>query len=150
MLKERKQTVAFAESCTGGLCSKRITDIPGASDVIHFSLVSYTNAVKNKFLVVSEDTLAKYTEVSAETAKEMAEGVRKLSGATYGVSVTGFAGPGNEEEVGTIFICVSSEKQTEVMKLTTGHRGDNCRDYNRFVGASNALNLLRKCISANS
>ncbi len=150
MLKEKKQTVAFAESCTGGLCSKRITDISGASDVLHVSLVSYTNAVKHKFLGVSEATLQKFTAVSAETAKEMAEGIRNLSGATYGVSVTGYAGPGNEEEVGTIFIAVSSEKKTEVMKLTTGHKGDNCRDYNRFVSASNALNLLRKCILENS
>lgn len=150
MLKERKQTVAFAESCTGGLCSKRITDISGASDVLHVSLVSYTNAVKHKFLGVSESTLENYTAVSAETATEMADGVRKLSGATYGVSVTGYAGPGDEKEVGTIFIAVSSEKGTEVIKLTTGHKGKTCRDYNRFVAASNALNLLRKYILSNS
>lgn len=143
LLKERQQTVAFAESCTGGLCAKRITDISGASEIFHCGVVSYSNEIKNSVLGVKQETLEKYTAVSKETAIEMAQGIRKLSGATYGVSITGYAGPGNGEEVGTIYIAVASENKTTVKQLLTGHRGNSCRDYNRHVAASNAFNELR-------
>ena len=146
LLIERKQTVAFAESCTGGLCAKRLTDISGASEIFHCGVVSYSNDIKHKILGVKTETLDKYTAVSAECAKEMAEGVRLLADATYGVSITGYAGPGNEEEVGTIYIAVTDGKKTTVKELLTGHRGDNCRDYNRHVAASNAFNQLRMMI----
>ena len=146
LLIERKQTVAFAESCTGGLCAKRLTDISGASEIFHCGVVSYSNDIKHKILGVKTETLDKYTAVSAECAKEMAEGVRLLADATYGVSITGYAGPGNEEEVGTIYIAVTDGKKTTVKVLLTGHRGDNCRDYNRHVAASNAFNQLRMMI----
>ena len=87
-----------------------------------------------------------YTAVSAETAKEMAEGIRLLSGADYGVSITGYAGPGDEDEVGTIYIGVASENEIRVTELLTGHKGQNCRDYNRHVASSNAFNQLRLII----
>ncbi len=150
MLKERHQTVAFAESCTGGLCSKRITDISGASDVFHCSVVSYSNDIKHSVLGVSEYLLEKYTAVSEEVAMQMAEGVKKLAGADYGVSVTGYAGPGDDPLVGTIYICVHSDKKTRVKKLVTAHKGNNCRDYNRHVAASNAFDLLRYSILEDS
>ena len=143
LLIERKQTVAFAESCTGGLCAKRLTDISGASEIFHCGVVSYANKIKHKVLGVKTETLENYTAVSEECAKEMAQGVRLLADATYGVSITGYAGPGNEEEVGTIYIAVSSEKNIRVKKLQTGHRGASCRDYNRHVASSNAFNELR-------
>lgn len=143
LLIERKQTVAFAESCTGGLCAKRLTDISGASEIFHCGVVSYANEIKHKVLGVKTETLENYTAVSEECAKEMAQGVRLLADATYGVSITGYAGPGNEEEVGTIYIAVSSEKNIRVKKLQTGHRGASCRDYNRHVASSNAFNELR-------
>jgi nicotinamide-nucleotide amidase len=143
LLTERKQTVAFAESCTGGLCAKRLTDISGASEIFHCGVVSYSNDIKHKVLGVKAETLDKYTAVSEQTAKEMAEGVRKLADATYGVSITGYAGPGNGDEVGTIYIGVTDGKKTIVKELLTGHRGDSCRDYNRHVAASNAFNQLR-------
>ncbi len=146
LLKERKETAAFAESCTGGLCAKRITDISGASEVFHCGAVTYSNGIKHKILGVSEDTLFRHTAVSEETAKEMADGIRQLSGADYGVSITGYAGPGNEEEVGLIYIAVSHEKGTRTKKLLTGHKGKSCRDYNRHVAASNAFNELRLAI----
>ncbi len=149
MLKVRQQTVAFAESCTGGLCAKRITDIGGASEIFHCGIVSYSNEIKYSILGVKQETLDKYTAVSPETAKEMAEGVRRLANASYGVSLTGYAGPGDSEEVGLIYIAVSSEKETTVKKLLTGHRGNNCRDYNRHVAASNAFNELRLCVIRN-
>jgi nicotinamide-nucleotide amidase len=146
LLIERKQTVAFAESCTGGLCAKRITDISGASEIFHCGVVSYSNEIKHKVLGVKNETLDKYTAVSEHTAKEMAEGVRKLAEATYGVSITGYAGPGDEDEVGTIYIGISSEKETRTVKLLTGHRGASCRDYNRLVASSRAFNELRLTI----
>ncbi len=146
LLKEKGETVAFAESCTGGLCAKRITDISGASEIFHCGVVSYSNDIKHKILGVGEETLDRYTAVSEETAKEMAEGIRQLSGADYGVSITGYAGPGDEEEVGLIYIAVSHKKGTRTKKLLTGHKGKSCRDYNRHVAASNAFNELRLAI----
>ncbi len=146
LLMERKQTVAFAESCTGGLCAKRLTDISGASQIFHCGVVSYANEIKHRLLGVEKETLEKYTAVSAECAKEMAQSIRLSADADYGVSITGYAGPGDEEEVGTIYIAVSSEKTVRVKKLQTGHRGASCRDYNRHVASSNAFNELRLAI----
>ena len=146
LLTERNQTVAFAESCTGGLCAKRLTDIPGTSEIFHCGVVSYSNDIKQKALGVKAETLDKYTAVSSQCAEEMALGVRLLADATYGVSITGYAGPGNTDEVGTIYIGVTDGNKTVVKELLTGHRGDNCRDYNRHVAASNAFNQLRMMI----
>ena len=146
LLIERKQTVTFAESCTGGLCAKRLTDIPGTSEIFHCGVVSYSNDIKMKVLGVKSETIEKYTEVSSECAKEMAEGVRKLAGADYGISITGYAGPGDTEEVGLIYIGVSSKKETRTVKLLTGHKGTSCRDYNRHVASSRAFNELRLTI----
>ena len=146
LLMKRKQTVAFAESCTGGLCAKRLTDIPGTSEIFHCGVVSYSNDIKMKVLGVKAETIEKYTEVSAECAKEMAQGVRLLSGADYAVSITGYAGPGDDEEVGLIYIGISSKNETRAVKLLTGHKGASCRDYNRLVASSRAFNELRLTI----
>jgi nicotinamide-nucleotide amidase len=146
LLIERHETVAFAESCTGGLCAKRLTDISGASEIFHCGVVSYSNEIKHKVLGVKKETLDKYTAVSEQTAKEMAQGVRLMADSDYGVSITGYAGPGNDEEVGTIYIGVSTKNETRAIQLLTGHRGDNCRDYNRHVASSRAFNELRLTI----
>jgi nicotinamide-nucleotide amidase len=146
LLTERKQTVAFAESCTGGLCAKRLTDIPGTSEIFHCGIVSYANDIKMKVLGVKAETIEEYTEVSLQCAKEMAEGVRLLACADYGVSITGYAGPGDDEEVGTVYIGISSKNGTRAVELLTGHRGASCRDYNRFVASSRAFNELRLTI----
>lgn len=146
LLMERKQTVAFAESCTGGLCAKRLTDIAGTSEIFHCGVVSYANDIKMKVLGVKAETIEKHTEVSSECAKEMAEGVRLLADADYGVSITGYAGPGDDEEVGLIYIGISSKKETRAVKLLTGHKGASCRDYNRLVASSRAFNELRMTI----
>ena len=146
LLMERQQTVAFAESCTGGLCAKRLTDIPGTSEIFHCGVVSYANDIKMKVLGVKAETIEKHTEVSSECAKEMAEGVRLLADADYGVSITGYAGPGDDEEVGLIYIGISSKKETRAIKLLTGHKGASCRDYNRHVASSRAFNELRMTI----
>lgn len=148
LLKEKGLTVAFAESCTGGLCSKRITDVSGASEVIHCGVVSYSNEIKNRILGVSAEHLKKYTAVSDVVAAEMAKGIKELSGADFGVSVTGYAGPyfeGCTDEIGTIYIAVTDGDSLWLKKLSTG-RTD--REYNRYVSASNAINEVRLCAAA--
>jgi len=119
-LRERGLLLATAESCTGGLCAKRLTDVAGASQVFCGGVVSYTNDVKMRLLGVKEETLAQFGAVSGETAREMAEGVRKATGADVAVSVTGVAGPSSDEMgnvVGTVFIAFSSEQETVSEKL---------------------------------
>ncbi len=148
LLKEKKLTVAFAESCTGGLCAKRITDISGASEIFHCGVVSYSNEIKHKVLNVKSEHLEKYGAVSAVVAAEMALGVKKLSNAHFGVSVTGMAGPTSDDPlipVGRIFIAVTDGAHVHIKELNTGHTGKDCRDYNRFAAASNAVNELRLC-----
>ena len=119
-LRERGLLLATAESCTGGLCAKRLTDVPGASQVFCGGVVSYTNDVKMRLLGVNEETLSQFGAVSGETAREMAEGVRQATGADVAVSVTGVAGPSSDEMgnvVGTVFIAFSSEQETVSEKL---------------------------------
>lgn len=119
-LRERGLMLATAESCTGGLCAKRLTDVPGASQAFCGGVVSYVNDVKMRLLGVKEETLVQFGAVSGETAREMAEGVRLATGADVAVSVTGVAGPSSDEMgnvVGTVFIAFSSEKETVSEKL---------------------------------
>ena len=119
-LRERGLLLATAESCTGGLCAKRLTDVAGASQVFCGGVVSYTNDVKMRLLGVKEETLAQFGAVSGETAREMAEGARNATGADVAGSVTGVAGPSSDEMgnvVGTVFIAFSSEKETISEKL---------------------------------
>lgn len=148
LLKEKNLTVAFAESCTGGLCAKRMTDISGASSVFHCGVVSYSNEIKHSILGVKKESLDRYGAVSAIVAAEMALGVKTLSSATFGVAITGMAGPTSDDPeipVGTIYIAVTDGDILYLKKLQTGHSSNNCRDYNRIVSASNALNELRLC-----
>ena len=119
-LRERGLLLATAESCTGGLCAKRLTDVAGASQVFCGGVVSYTNDVKMRLLGVKEETLAQFGAVSGETAREMAEGARQATDADVAVSVTGVAGPSSDEMgnvVGTVFIAFSSEQETVSEKL---------------------------------
>ena len=118
MLLDKKATVATAESCTGGMVAARLTSVSGASGTFKYGAVTYCNEAKNILLGVSTETLDEHGAISAETAKEMAEGIRKVMGADIGVSVTGNAGPGAAEEkpVGLVFVGVSSEKYSAVLK----------------------------------
>ena len=93
MLAERKMTVSAAESCTGGLFAALITNVSGASEVLNESFVTYANSAKMKYLGVKGETLEKHGAVSYETAFEMAEGLRKNTGADVTVGITGVAGP---------------------------------------------------------
>ena len=126
-LKAHGLTLATAESCTGGLTAKRLTDVPGASAVFLGGVVSYTNGVKERVLGVPHGTLEAYSAVSDPTARAMAEGVRRLTGAECGVSVTGVAGPDRDDrghEVGTVYIALSEGNGTDVRLLhLSGDRG---------------------------
>ncbi len=143
-LLKQKKTVSCAESCTGGLISKRITDIPGSSEVFGYGAVTYSNEAKMKLLNVSPETLSAYGAVSEQTAKEMADGVRALSGADIGVSATGIAGPGGgtaEKPVGLVYLGISSEKGTRSVKLLL----NGSRDRVRLLTSQNALaEMLRE------
>lgn len=106
--------ISAAESCTGGSVSKMITDIPGASSVFDMAVTAYSNEAKIRLLGVDPETLDKYGAVSEQTAKEMASGVRKLSGADIAVSVTGIAGPDSdrtEKPVGMVCIGIATAKK---------------------------------------
>ncbi len=143
LLREKGLTLACAESCTGGLISKRITDIAGCSDVFVGSCVSYANEAKVKLLGVSEETLREWGAVSEQTAKEMARGVRNVLGTDIGVSVTGIAGPGGgtpEKPVGTVFLGISTRKGEQVRRLSLSAM--RSRDYIRCVSASNIFDMI--------
>lgn len=125
-LKARGLTLAAAESCTGGLAAKRLTDVPGASAVFLGGVVSYTNGVKERVLHVPRETLEMYSAVSEQTARAMAEGVRALTGADLGLSVTGVAGPDRDDRghaVGTVYLALSAGTGTQTRQLhLTGSR----------------------------
>ena len=141
LLKERKQTLALAESCTGGCLAHRLTNVPGASAVLLGGVVAYSNAVKQKFLGVRAETLATHGAVSEAVAREMAEGARKRFGADFALGITGIAGPGGgtkRKPVGTVFIALTGVFGTLV------ERKSNASERRRFkqITARQALTLL--------
>jgi len=112
-------TFGFAESCTGGLCSHRITNVSGSSQVFWGSVVSYNNSIKTQLLHVSESTLKAYGAVSEQSAKEMAEGARSQLKTSIAISVTGIAGPSggtSEKPVGTVWVGISFNGKTSAKK----------------------------------
>ena len=142
-LGERKLTLAAAESCTGGLIAKRITDVGGASEVFLGGCVTYTNEAKIKLVDVSRNTLDEFSAVSEQTALEMARGVRETLGADIGISTTGIAGPtGGSEEmpVGTVFVGISAADGDFVKKLSLSSM--KSRSYIRNVSANHAFSLV--------
>ena len=144
-LKERHMTVAFAESCTGGLISKRITDVPGASEVFGFGFCTYANEAKMKILGVKEETLAAHGAVSEETAYEMAQGALNVSGADIAVAVTGIAGPGGgtpEKPVGLVYMGVATKNGVTVKKLLLAQHKGHDRDFVRTLTANNAFKAI--------
>src|SRR5438552_1533054 len=119
LLRERRQTLALAESCTGGYIANQLTNVPGASAVFLAGLVTYSNAAKQKFLGVADETLAQHGAVSEPVAREMAEGARRQAGSDYALSVTGIAGPGggtSAKPVGTVFIGLAGPFKTVVVQ----------------------------------
>ena len=149
MLKERGLTLAAAESCTGGLIAKRVTDVPGASAVFLGGVVSYTNGIKNKVLNVPQSLLDEYGAVSEPVARAMAEGARALTGADYALSVTGVAGPDSDERgnpVGLVYIGLASAEGTVVKERSFGKRS---RDHVRAQAANTAFDMLRRKLKEN-
>lgn len=147
-LKEKGLTIACAESCTGGLVCKRLTDIPGSSACVLGGFVTYTNQMKIKQLGVKPETLEKYGAVSQQTALEMARGAQAESGADIGVGITGIAGPdgGSEEKpVGTVWVAVVY-KDKELVSLAPVRRKWSDRSYTRHTSASYALSQVLKII----
>jgi nicotinamide-nucleotide amidase len=144
LLRERKATLAVAESCTGGLISHLLTEIPGSSDYFLFSAVSYANEAKTRVLGVSADTLARCGAVHPDTAKEMATGARRISGAVYGIATTGIAGPSGgsaEKPVGTVCIGLSTPTQEFGYRLQYTY---DRRSMNKQMFAMKALDVLRR------
>ena len=119
-LKEKKLKVAFCESCTGGYISKTITDVPGSSEVFDCGIVTYSNEMKANLVGVSPIALKNKGAVSEEVAAQMAKGIRTLSKADYGISVTGIAGPDggtDEKPVGLVYMGISTKNTTITKKL---------------------------------
>lgn len=148
LLTARKKTLALAESCTGGLIANRLTNVPGASIILDSGIISYSNSAKENLLGVSAETLAMHGAVSAEVAREMAEGARNQRGTDYGLSVTGIAGPGGGTEqkpVGTVFMAVSSKEGTQVEQRFNPFD----RETFKFVTSQQALDLLRRTVRGN-
>lgn len=146
LLKEKNLKIATAESCTGGMLGEFLTSVAGISEFYDMGVITYSNDMKIKLLGVSADTLAQHGAVSEQTAREMAEGVLKVSGADIGVSTTGIAGPGggtDEKPVGLVYVGIADKYgNTEVLRLTlTGNR-----ERVRRVAVKNALNGVRKHI----
>ena len=142
-LKDAGLTAAAAESCTGGYIAKRLTDVPGSSEVFGCGAVTYANGAKERLLGVQGSTLARYGAVSPQTAREMADGVRRLSGADIGVSTTGVAGPDggtDEKPVGLVYVGISSEWLNDVVELRLGRGFDyGEREFIRYLASSHAL-----------
>ena len=148
LLKSKKLKLATAESCTGGLISKRITDVYGSSEVFEGGVVCYSNRFKENVLGVSPETLKKYGAVSRETAREMVKGVLSLTKADIAVAVTGIAGPSSDDTnkpVGLVYIAVSDGKSTIVKKLLNNFTGD-VREQNRNISADTALEMIMEAI----
>ena len=138
-------TIACAESCTGGLLTSTLTDVPGSSSYVVGSVVSYSNDVKMRILHVSEEILSVYGAVSEETARAMAEGVRHLMQTDIGVGITGIAGPDGgspEKPVGLVYIATAVSAHTIVKKYNfSGTRIENKR-----AAVAQALAMIRDVI----
>ncbi len=147
LLKEEGKTLAAAESCTGGLLAKRITDIPGASEVFLGGAVTYCNAAKAKLLSVDPELIREKGPVSREVAVQMAKGIRRELGADIGIGITGIAGPASDEtgrEVGTVFVAMAVDgDMTFFRSLNLGSDRQRCRT----AAVHNAFDMVRRYLT---
>lgn len=148
-LLQTGKTIATAESCTGGWIAKRITDVPGSSRVFGCGITSYSNETKERVLGVRAETLETFGAVSKETAQEMAEGVRRISGADVGVSATGVAGPEPSEgkAVGLVYLGIATERGTSVLELHLSRGYATDRNLIRRDAVNRALYHAAKALS---
>lgn len=144
-LIEKKLTLACAESCTGGLLSKRLSDIPGASKAFLGSVISYTNEVKNKLLGIPNNLIEEKGAVSEEVAAFMAMNVRELIGSDFGIGITGLAGPEGDgiNPIGLVYIALSTKDSLYVRKVHVKARN---RGAVRLYAGSHALDMVRRKI----
>lgn len=144
LLLEKDLTLSVAESCTGGLCSSRFTDIPGSSAYFLGGVVVYSNESKEKLLGVSTDTLARFGAVSEQVVFEMAQRARELFGTDIGISISGIAGPGGgtaEKPVGTVWFGFShAASETLCEKRNFAGTRDEIKNF----AASTAIDMVRK------
>ena len=140
-LKKRGMKIASVESCTAGIISKIITDAPGSSEVFDLGITTYSNEMKTRMVGVPEEILSLHGAVSPETARAMADGIRRVSGADIGVATTGIAGPGGgtpEKPVGLVYTAISTVNGTDVTRLMIDIPGAD-RDYIRNTAAETVL-----------
>ena len=147
LLLEKNKKIATAESCTAGLLSGALTEVGGASAVFDCGIVSYSNDIKHSVLGVPQELLDTHGAVSEEVAAAMATGVRRLSGADFGIGITGVAGPGPSEGIpaGTVFVSLADEKRVWVKKI---EYPDASREEVRLFAVKTALDLARRYLEA--
>jgi len=146
LLTAREQTLALAESCTGGHLANRITNVPGASAVFLAGIVTYSNMAKQRLLGIRAETLAEHGAVSEPVAREMAEGARGRTGADYALSITGIAGPSGgtpTKPAGTVFLGLACAKGTVVAQQFNPYD----RETFKQATANQALELLRRSLT---
>ncbi|MCL2827132.1 MAG: competence/damage-inducible protein A [Oscillospiraceae bacterium] len=146
LLLDAGKTIAVAESCTGGLLTKRLTDIPGASGAFLGGVIAYANQVKTDLLGVDEALIEQLGAVSDPVARSMAQGVRIRLGTDFGIGITGVAGPGGgteEKPVGTVYVAMATADQTYVRSLRLG----NDRSRIRVMAAHHALDMVRRYLT---
>lgn len=152
LLREKKLKIATAESCTAGLVSRRIANVPGSSEVFDCGIVSYANFIKHKLLFVDEAMLSKYGAVSAVVAAQMAKGALNQGESDIAVSVTGIAGPwsdNTEKPVGLVFLALcDKENRLWVRQMNFNAPKNNVREYNRYSSASCALDMAIEYLGA--
>jgi nicotinamide-nucleotide amidase len=144
MLRNQRRTVAVAESCTGGLLASRITDVPGASAVLLAGYVTYSNAAKIDVLAVPADLIEQHGAVSKPVAAAMAEGARARAKTTFGIGITGIAGPDggtDEKPVGTVFIALATEGERATVLR---ERFPSDRATFKQLASQTALEMLRR------
>jgi nicotinamide-nucleotide amidase len=145
LLRQSNKSLSVAESCTGGFLGHLITSVPGSSDYFKGGVLSYSNEMKISILGVDTIDIQRYGAVSELVVKQMAEGVRKITGADYAIATSGVAGPDggtDENPVGTVWMAVSEAQQTTAIRYVFG----KSRERNIALASNYALNLLRKRI----
>jgi len=146
LLKENSMTLATAESCTGGLLSKRLTDIPGASKAYLGGVVAYSQQSKTVLLGIEQELIEKHGEVSREVAIAMADGIREHMNADIGIGITGIAGPDSDssgQEPGTVYIALAAKDKTICNKPKLFYD----RERIRIGTANNALDMIRRLLT---
>lgn len=149
LLKKANMTLAAAESCTGGLLSHRITNTPGSSSYFLEGVVSYSNDAKSKVLGVPMELIESHGAVSAGVVEAMAKGVRQLSGADFGISISGIAGPGGgtlEKPVGTVYIGMDTKNEGPISRKFQFH---GTREEIKLITVLNALDMIRQSLLNN-